>query len=117
MLFRSLVYAIPAMHSVQYLYFVGLMKGAEAREREGPPWFERAAKTRMAWLAASALGADSGPIICACFAVGLETLRRAIVERELDSVAAIGEALRAGTNCGSCRPELRAILDAAFADA
>ena len=51
-----LVYAIPALHSLQYLYFVGLMKGAEAREREGPPWFERAAKTRMAWLAASALG-------------------------------------------------------------
>ncbi len=32
------------------------MKGAEAREREGPPWFERAAKTRMAVLAATALG-------------------------------------------------------------
>ena len=51
-----LVYAIPALHSVQYLYFVGLMRGAEAREREGPPWFERAAKTRLAMLAAAALG-------------------------------------------------------------
>jgi assimilatory nitrate reductase catalytic subunit len=61
--------------------------------------------------------ADSGPIVCACFAVGLQTLQRAIVERGLDSVAAIGEALRAGTNCGSCRPELRAILDTALAGA
>jgi assimilatory nitrate reductase catalytic subunit len=56
---------------------------------------------------------DHGPIVCACFAVGLNTLRQAIAARRLDSVAAIGEALRAGTNCGSCRPELSALLAAA----
>jgi hypothetical protein len=50
------VYAIPALHSAQYLYFVWLMKGNEAKEREGPPWFERAASTRLALLAAGALG-------------------------------------------------------------
>jgi len=49
------VYAIPALHSVQYLYFVWLLKGAEAREREGPPWFERSARVRMGMLAVSAL--------------------------------------------------------------
>jgi hypothetical protein len=49
------VYAIPALHSVQYLYFVWLLKGSEAREREGPPWFERSARARMALLAVSAL--------------------------------------------------------------
>jgi len=53
---------------------------------------------------------DSGPVICSCFAVGLRTLERAITEQRLTSVEAIGAALRAGTNCGSCRPELRAIL-------
>jgi len=53
---------------------------------------------------------DSDPIICACFAVGLITLRRAIIDRQLTSLADIAEALRAGTNCGSCRPELSAIL-------
>jgi assimilatory nitrate reductase catalytic subunit len=53
---------------------------------------------------------DHGPIVCACFAVGVKTLQQAIVEQRLDSVAAIGEALRAGTNCGSCRPELSALL-------
>jgi hypothetical protein len=51
-----LVYAIPALHSVQYLYFVGLLKGGEAREREGPPWFERSARVRLGLLAVSALG-------------------------------------------------------------
>jgi hypothetical protein len=49
------VYAIPALHSIQYLYFVWLLKGGEAREREGPPWFERAASVRIGLLAFSAL--------------------------------------------------------------
>ncbi len=50
------VYVIPALHSVQYLYFVWLLKGAEAREREGPPWFEVSARVRIGVLALSALG-------------------------------------------------------------
>jgi assimilatory nitrate reductase catalytic subunit len=56
--------------------------------------------------------ADSaaGRTICACFAVGLRTLQAAIDERRLDSVEAIGTALKAGTNCGSCIPELKQIL-------
>jgi len=27
----------------------------------------------------------------------------------------VGQALRAGTNCGSCRPEIRALLEAGTA--
>jgi hypothetical protein len=50
------IYAIPALHSLQYLYFVWLLKGAEAREREGPPGFERAAGARVGLLAVAALG-------------------------------------------------------------
>jgi assimilatory nitrate reductase catalytic subunit len=53
---------------------------------------------------------DTGPVICSCFAVGLHTLERAIAEQQLTNVEAIGAALRAGTNCGSCRPELRVLL-------
>ena len=49
------VYVIPALHSVQYLYFVWLLKSGEAREREGPPWFETSARVRLGFLAASAL--------------------------------------------------------------
>jgi len=37
-------------------------------------------------------------------------LDRAIAARGLTTVAEIGVALRAGTNCGSCIPELKAIL-------
>ncbi len=49
-------YVVPALHSVQYLYFVWLLKGNEAREREGPPWFEVSAPARLGILAASSLG-------------------------------------------------------------
>jgi assimilatory nitrate reductase catalytic subunit len=53
---------------------------------------------------------DVGAIICACHAVGRTTIVDAIAARGLDTVHAIGEALKAGTNCGSCKPELAAIL-------
>ncbi len=53
---------------------------------------------------------DSGRMVCACFNVGLKTLKSAIREQGLTSVEAIGEALGAGTNCGSCKPELRTLL-------
>ena len=49
-------YMVPALHSVQYLYVVWLLKGSEAREREGAPWFETSARVRVGILAASALG-------------------------------------------------------------
>jgi hypothetical protein len=49
-------YMTPALHSVQYLYFVALLRGNEAREREGPPWFETSRRVRLGTLLLSALG-------------------------------------------------------------
>ena len=53
---------------------------------------------------------DAGPSVCACFGVGKNTILKAIEEDNLDSVDAIGKALQAGTNCGSCIPELTELL-------
>lgn len=53
---------------------------------------------------------DSGPLVCACFGVGLRVIRAAIESGAACSVDDIGAQLRAGTNCGSCRPELKRIL-------
>ena len=53
---------------------------------------------------------DPGPTVCACLNVGLNTIRRAILEDGLMTIEAIGAALGAGTNCGSCRPELAALI-------
>jgi hypothetical protein len=49
-------YVIPALHSVQYFYFVWLMKRNEAVAEEGPPHFGRPVRVRLALLLLSALG-------------------------------------------------------------
>ena len=54
-------------------------------------------------------GAESGPVVCACFQVG-ESAIRARIEAGDGSVEALGKSLRCGTNCGSCIPELKHIL-------
>jgi assimilatory nitrate reductase catalytic subunit len=68
--------------------------------------------SRLAILAGRAPqgGQESGPIVCSCFSVGRSTLLRAIRTQELVTAEQIGAALRAGTNCGSCVPELKALL-------
>lgn len=48
-------YLVPALHSVQYLYFVWLMRRNEAKAAEGPPSFGRPAAVRVGMLAAGAL--------------------------------------------------------------
>ncbi len=71
-----------------------------------------AAQVAPTLLAGRAPGAapDRGAVICSCFDVGLKTIVAAIAEQQLADVAAIGQALGAGTNCGSCRPALAKIL-------
>jgi assimilatory nitrate reductase catalytic subunit len=54
--------------------------------------------------------ADPGPVVCACFGVGLNVIRAALQDGTATNVEQIGQALRAGTNCGSCLPELRKIV-------
>lgn len=56
---------------------------------------------------------DVGAIVCACFNVGEKTIRNAIKAHNLKTVKDIGECLKAGTNCGSCIPELKRIFEGA----
>jgi assimilatory nitrate reductase catalytic subunit len=60
---------------------------------------------------------ETGPLVCTCFGVGLTAIRNALTSRAAASVEDIGRALKAGTNCGSCLPELRKILKASMVDA
>jgi len=53
---------------------------------------------------------DIGPVVCACFGVSLSTIRDALVSGSIVSVDDIGAALKAGTNCGSCLPELKRLV-------
>jgi assimilatory nitrate reductase catalytic subunit len=53
---------------------------------------------------------DKGATICVCFDIGLNQIVAAIREQQLVDVPAIGKAIGAGTNCGSCRPALANLL-------
>ena len=53
--------------------------------------------------------ASAGPIVCACFGVGRTTICDAIAAGAR-SAAEIGVQLKAGTNCGSCIPELKRLI-------
>jgi assimilatory nitrate reductase catalytic subunit len=61
---------------------------------------------------AGAGGRDPGPTVCACFEVGRNDITAAIGQRGCSTVAAVGEATNAGTNCGSCRAEIGRLIDA-----
>ena len=50
-----------------------------------------------------------GPIVCVCFQVGATRIEAAAAAG-CRSVEKIGRALGAGTNCGSCIPEIRRLI-------
>jgi assimilatory nitrate reductase catalytic subunit len=56
--------------------------------------------------------ADRGGEICACLGVSCASVQEAIANGAM-TLDAVGAATKAGTSCGSCRPEIRALLRAA----
>jgi assimilatory nitrate reductase catalytic subunit len=72
---------------------------------------ELSAEARSALLFGRPLGAaaDKGPMVCACLKVGAKAVEASIVAgaRTPD---AVGKATGAGTNCGSCRPEIARMI-------
>jgi assimilatory nitrate reductase catalytic subunit len=57
-------------------------------------------------------GQDTGPVICSCFGVGQHQIS-AEIKKGATSVEAIGRHLKAGTNCGACKPEIAKLLRSA----
>lgn len=55
---------------------------------------------------------DPGRIICSCYSVGINTIKKAIREQSITTVEGVGQCLKAGTNCGSCQSEIAGILSA-----
>jgi assimilatory nitrate reductase catalytic subunit len=53
---------------------------------------------------------DPGATVCSCFSVGINQIVAAIAGG-CHTVDAVGKALNAGTNCGSCRVEIKGIID------
>jgi assimilatory nitrate reductase catalytic subunit len=52
---------------------------------------------------------EIGALVCSCFQVGDRQILNAIRGGQL-TVEALGQALKCGTNCGSCVPEIRELL-------
>jgi assimilatory nitrate reductase catalytic subunit len=59
-------------------------------------------------------GEDIGPIVCSCFGVGQHQISAEIL-KGARNVEAIGQRLKAGTNCGACKPEIGKLLNGALA--
>ena len=52
---------------------------------------------------------DDGPTVCVCFQVGAKRISAAAADGH-GSIEKIGRHLGAGTNCGSCIPEIRRLI-------
>ena len=57
-------------------------------------------------------GGGRGGEICACLGVSCASVQSAIASAAM-TLDAVGVVTKAGTSCGSCRPEIRALLRAA----
>lgn len=54
---------------------------------------------------------DSSPLVCQCFQVRQREIKQAIANGH-ESVESLGSALKCGTQCGSCKPELKQLISA-----
>jgi assimilatory nitrate reductase catalytic subunit len=54
--------------------------------------------------------ADAGPLVCSCLRVGRQAIIEAIRAHGLSSPREVGARLGAGTQCGSCVSEIRALI-------
>lgn len=99
------VFIAPDHRLVSRSWLIGLF----AEEKLSP-------NARMALLAGQPFGPgeDIGPIVCSCFGVGRDQIR-AECRNGAGTVEAIGRRLKAGTNCGACKPEISKLLTPARA--
>jgi assimilatory nitrate reductase catalytic subunit len=75
---------------------------------------EITAAERISLLAGLEIGGSTqtSKIVCACFSVTEAAISAAIMEKGFISPAEVGKALKAGTNCGSCVPEIKKLIGA-----
>jgi assimilatory nitrate reductase catalytic subunit len=74
--------------------------------------FARADRLRLLAGRPGGLSRDRGAIVCACFDVGRNEILEAIAGG-CANVVEVGAAVKAGTNCGSCRAEISKLVSTA----
>jgi len=107
------VTAIISDGRVEAVMVVGEARDESARDRFAPFMaIDRLTVEQRSELLHGGAESDRGGEICACFNVSCGAVEKAIA-CGATTLDAVGSATRAGTNCGSCRPEIRALLRAA----
>jgi assimilatory nitrate reductase catalytic subunit len=98
---------------VEAVMMMGAARDESARDRFAPFMaIDRLTVEQRNELLHGGAEADRGGEICACLNVSCGAVEKAIAGGAT-TLDAVGNATRAGTNCGSCRPEIRALLRAA----
>ncbi|MBZ0335493.1 molybdopterin-dependent oxidoreductase [Marinobacter sp. AL4B] len=98
-----------------------LLVESEASSMPGVEWLDQCfadagfeLEHRWSLLAAGSADIEpAGALVCSCFQVGENAILRAIGEG-CNSVEALGTTLKCGSNCGSCLPEVQALLNSAL---
>ena len=102
--------AVIADGRLEAVIVTGESRDESARDRLAPFMaIERLSVDQRNALLKGGEASDRGGEMCACFGVSCHAIEEAIADGAT-SLDAIGEVTRAGTNCGSCRPEIRALL-------
>jgi len=104
----SLAIGVPAAYALARLEFRGRDWLASLFVAPEVSAMDRA--TLLAGRPAAPL-ADAGPMVCACLKVGARKIETAVAAGT-DTIDAIGAVTGAGTNCGSCRPEIARLIAA-----
>ena len=99
--------------SLEAVLALGAARDETARDRLAP--FMACGRLSVEQRTLLLQGGDAaarGGEICACFGVSSAAVEAAIADGAA-TLDAVGAVTRGGTNCGSCRPEIRALLRAA----
>ncbi len=98
---ESCLFIEPASHSLSGREWLHSLFTADALSSEQRLWLLSGQSPKG--------GVATGRTVCACHGVGENAILTAIREGQTD-VERIGRALKAGTGCGACIPELKGLL-------
>jgi assimilatory nitrate reductase catalytic subunit len=83
-----------------------------AAEQLGLTHDDAAARLRILAGRPAADQLDPGPTVCSCFTIGLNQIVAEVASGTCHDIESVGRVLKAGTSCGSCRSEIKGILEA-----
>ena len=95
------------------VFLAAARSDAPSREEVADLLGQRLDRSRRLAVLAGCAGPAMAPgetPVCVCFSVGARTIENAIRAGGLRDAEEVGAALGAGTNCGSCLPEIKALL-------